>query len=536
MMSASEIEQLQAQNQWLVRELAKTQKELKKTHQEAKDHLVKIETLEEEIRLLNQRFFGRRSEKWPDDEKKQAELFDEAEVASLRPHQDAESESIEEPESTVEVSAHRRKTCGRRPLPKHIVREDIVHDIDEADKKCSCGCEKQLIGKEITERLEVIPAQLKVQRHIRYKYACSSCKGSENKQSVMIAPPAPQLLPKTIATTGLLAYIITNKYVDGIPLYRQQRLFDRVGIDLPRETLGRWIMSVAGKIEPLVEVFTQQIRSFPALLMDETTVQVMGEVGKENTTKSYMWVARGGPPTAPVIRFTYSQSRASSVAESLLTGYQGFVQTDGYAGYDTPCSNPAITHVGCFAHARRKFIEAQKVSKKSAQATEAISFIKKLYKAEIDAKATNTNTEAFVRERKRLVQPILESFHTWLVKKELTVLPSSTLGKAISYTLGQWPKLIRYIESPYLTPDTNRVENAIRPFVVGRKGWLMHGSPLGAYASATLYSIVETAKANGLEPYWYLRHLLTQVEQHSGNPDWESLAPWNLKKEDIKPF
>lgn len=521
MVTLAELKKLVQENELLKKELDKMVRE--NTH-----HLRTIEVLEEEIRVLHQRFFAKRSEKWPEDEQKQAYLFDEAEIAAS----EQEPNSFEE--SSTEQKKPRIKKSGRKPLPESLVREEIIHDIDEAQKVCSCGCKKTVIGQEVSEKLEIIPAQLKVQRHIRLKYGCSSCKDETKGPTVIVAPTPPQILPKTMATPGLLAYVIASKYADGIPLNRQERLFGRIGIQLPRETLGRWVMSVATKVEPLIDVFTQNIKNYPAVLMDETTLQVMNEIGKENTTTSYMWVARGGPPDSPVVRFSYSPSRGSSVAEKLLENYRGFVQTDGYAGYDKPCSVQGITHVTCFAHARRKFYEAQKASKKSAQALEALSYIKKLYKAETQARAASFSQKDFVEKRKALVQPVFEAFYQWLLKKEQTVLSSSALGKAIAYTLGQWEKLIRYVDSPDLTPDTNRVENAIRPFVVGRKNWMVQGSPRGAFASAVLYSIIETAKANNLEPYWYLRHLLEAVEQNLDNPDWEALAPWNLTKEQIR--
>jgi transposase len=263
--------------------------------------------------------------------------------------------------------------------------------------------------------------------------------------------------------------------------------------------------------------------------MDETPVQVLGEVGKKNTSKSYMWVARGGDPKYPLLLYQYHRSRSKEVANDFLIDYKGYLQTDGYAGYDEAGGQKGIVHVGCWAHVRRKFFEAKSGSKKVGSADEALSRIGKLYMKERsirellhDEKITE---DEFQEERKAYCEPILEQFHTWLIKRESQVPPSTLLGKAITYTLGQWPKLVRYLEHWALTPDTNQVENAIRPFVVGRKNWLFSGSPKGALASSVLYSLVETAKANDIEPYRYLRFLFEQIPKAKTKSDYQNLLP-----------
>jgi transposase len=272
----------------------------------------------------------------------------------------------------------------------------------------------------------------------------------------------------------------------------------------------------------------KQLQAGSVLQMDETPVQVMNENDRENTQKSYMWLARGGPPGKPVVLYEYRETRAASHIHSFLEGFTGFLQTDGYEGYSCALkSHPAITHVGCFAHARRKFFEASKVSKKAVTAEAGIKFIKSLYRIEIELRAGNLDDAAFVEKRKELCAPVLASFRKWLEEQSLIVLPSSLTGNAIGYTLKQWPLLSAYLGSPFLTPDNNASENAIRPFVIGRKNWLFCGSPDGAVSSCAMYSLIETAKQNSLNPHDYLSFLFEKAPLAKNEKDWISLLPWN---------
>ena len=263
--------------------------------------------------------------------------------------------------------------------------------------------------------------------------------------------------------------------------------------------------------------------------MDETTVQVMGEEGRDDTQKSYMWLARGGPSGRTVVSYEYRQTRAGRHTKELLSGYTGYLQTDGYEGYDSAVKDmPLIIHVGCFAHARRKFFEASKSTNKPHSAEEGIKHIRKLYELEERLRKENFSEDDFLSERLKQAGPILATFRKWLEKRANEVLPSSLLGKAVAYTLKQWDKLVAYLESPYLTPDNNACENAIRPFVLGRKNWLFNKSPQGAESSCGIYSLIETAKQNGLEPLKYLRVLFEKAPHASATENWEKLLPWNI--------
>lgn len=492
----------------------------------------KIQFLEEQIRLLRNEIFGRSSEKRPVEANAlQRSLFDET---------DSEAEALEtSDEGTAEgitVGAHVRKKSGRKPLPEDLPRVEVIHDIDESQKQCACGCQKSCIGEEVSEQLDIVPAQMRVIRHIRPKYACKKCEGVESDgPTVSIAPPPPQLIPKSMATAGLLAHILIAKFEDALPFYRQTKQFARLGIDLPRATMCNWARQVAEKAKPLAPLMAQLIREGPIVNIDETRVQVLGEPGRSDTQKSYMWIFRGGDPDWPVLCYQYHPTRSGSVPQNYLGAYKGYAQTDGYIGYDPLGRQPGIIMLGCWAHARRKFHDVikaagSKAPKKSLAANEAIDFIAVLYKIENQMRVEKLDMDQRKEYRQQHAKPVLARFKKWLDEKVVLTPPGGLLGKAISYTLNQWPRLLVYLEDGRLRPDNNLAENAIRPFVVGRKNWLFSGSPSGAHASAFIYSLIETAKANGLKPYAYLRYLFEQLPLAQTEDDYRRLLPPYIAK------
>jgi transposase len=480
----------------------------------------RVEILAEQIAWFKNRFFARSSEALSEKDRRQLRLFDEVESSQ-------QAHPGEDPQALVRIPEHTRGKAKRRPLPDALPREEVVIDIPEEQKRCLCGAELVRIGEEVSEKLDVIPPQLRVIRTIRPKYACHDCEGSgdEQRPAVRIAAMPPALIDKGIASAGLLAYIVTSKFCDCLPLYRQEKQFERIGVELSRRTMADWMIATSEACAPLMKVLESRLRSGPLLQLDETTVQVMEEPGRENTTTSYMWVARGGAPEAPVILYHYAPSRSTEVAKEMIGRFEGYLQTDGYEVYDRVCEGaPKLIHAGCWAHVRRKFFEAQKSSKKAGSAEVALATIGKLYRAEGE-RAVHKTPEEFVVARRRIVEPALADFHTWLERRASQVPPETLLGKAVGYALTQWPKLTRYLDHAALTPDTNAVENAIRPFVLGRKNWLFSGSPRGAAASARLFSIIETAKANGHEPYWYLRKLFQGLPTARNEAELLDLAP-----------
>jgi len=478
----------------------------------------------EQIRLLRAQLYGRKSEKgFTDSQAQPLPLFDMPEP------------EIVAPEEKVEVPAHTRKKSGRKPLPEELPRVEIVHDLAAEEKICGCGSELSRIGEEVSEQLDIVPAKIQVIRNIRPKYACRRCEGVEdNGPSVKIAPPPPQIIPKSIVTPSLLAHVLTGKFVDAVPFYRQEKQFSRLGIEISRTSMCSWAMKAAEACTALFNLLQDEVLSGYLINIDETTVQVLAEPGRDPTTKSYMWIFRRGDPEKPVLIYQYHPTRASVVAATFLRGYKGFVQTDGYSGYDFLDSEPDIEHIGCWAHARRKFkdvVKAQgKDRKKTGSADVALNYIGSLYRIEKEAKTNNLKPDGIYLKRQQESMPILNEFRQWLLKRSTQTPPKSLLGKAISYTLKQWPRLVGCLRDGRLPMDNNAAENSIRPFVVGRKNWLFAGTPEGATASAVLYSLVETAKINNLEPYSYFRHIFNKLPVAKSLEDLEALLPWNLDR------
>jgi len=478
--------------------------------------------LQEQVRFLNDKIFGRRSERKVKDDG-QLSLFDIPEP---------ELSLLEQPEEEIVIAAHTRKKKGRKALPADLPRIDVIHDLDDEEKQCNCGTEKERIGEEVSEQLEYIPPKLRVIRNIRYKYACKNCEGVEDENpTIAIARMPDQIIPKSIATPGLLAHILTAKFADALPFYRQEKQFSRLGIELPRATMCNWGIKVADACDILLDIMQDEILKGPLINIDETTLKVLKSPRK---SKSYVWVFRGGPLDKPIILFQYHPTRSGDAAVNFLKGYEGIVQTDGYCGYDFLDEESNIIHAACWVHARRKFKAVTKVAgnknNPSSNAKAALKYISKLYKIEKDARQENLSATELHQKRQASAVPILDEFKKWLDHRVEKVPPKSLLGKAIHYTLNQWTRLNQYTENGIIKPDNNLVENAIRPFVVGRKNWLFSGSPRGAHASAMIYSLIETAKANSLEPYWYLRYLFEKLPEAMTTEDFTALTPQHIDK------
>ena len=507
------------------------------------EHGEVVARLWEEIRHLRKKLFGRKSEKSLEVDSEQGALFDFPEADE--PGSDPDEATADNDEDDfIEIGGHkRRRKPGRKPLPPDLPREDIVHDIPDEEKHCACGAELVRIGEEVSERLRYIPARTVVERHIRPKYACRCCEGTEDeKPTVKIAPLPSRLLPKTIATPSLVAHILTSKFCDAVPFYRQEKQFARIGVEISRTTMCNWAMKVGQAVDGLIEALERHIRSGPMIGMDETTVQVLKELDRAATTKSYMWVFRGGDPGKPGIRYFYAPSRAGRIASEFLGEYQGVVQSDGYKGYGFLDQRNGIVHLGCWAHVRRKFVEVvnanrrdkgAKPKKKVSRAEKIVKLIRQLYKAEKSLRSKGLADTEFVKGRKELVEPVLDELKEMIEDLRLKTPPGGLLGKAVSYALGQWPRLKEYVNYAFATPDNNLVENAIRPFVVGRKNWLFSGHAKGAEAGAAIYSLVETAKANGLEPFSYLEYIFERLPFVESRVGYDALLPQNLSQEEI---
>ena len=483
---------------------------------------IQAEVLQEKLNLALAHRYAARSEKRSVD---QLALFDETEGEVAAYPAVAEAD----PGPMTIVPAHVRPKAGRKPLPASLPRVDIVHELG-ADARL-CPHDGQLlteIGAEVSEQLDIIPATIRVLRHIRTKYACAC------GQCVKTAPLAPQPLPKSMASPGLLAHIAVSKYQDALPLYRQETILQRIGVDLPRATLAAWMIKAGVLIQPLINLMRDQLLGYDILQMDETPVQVLKEPGKVAQSQSYLWVQRGGPPGQPIILFDYDPTRGSAVPVRLLDGFRGVLQTDGYAAYNAVVCAQGLTHAGCLAHARRRFdeaIKAQGKHKKKGLAEEGLQQIQRLYAVEkIVREVTPEDRYAYRLEH---AKPLWEALRVWLATHRPQVPPQTALGKALGYLHNEWDKLVVYLQDGRLAIDNNATENALRPFCVGKKNWLFSDSVAGIKSSANLYSLIESAKACGLEPYTYLRRIFTDLPKAQSIPDFEALLPGAMKPDQI---
>lgn len=500
-----------------------------KDHPEPARLAARIALLEEENRWLKQQLFGRSSERRTADDispDQQRLIFNEAEAIAP---------AVSTVEPVITIPAHDRKQRGRKALPTQLPRVEIIHDLPDSEKVCTgvacASAALTVIGQECSEQLDYVPAKLRVLKHIRLKYACPCCA-----QGVKTARAAAQLLPKSNASPSLLAAIVTAKYVDGTPLYRQEAQFKRLGIELPRATQANWIIKLGAAVQPLINLMSEQLRTQPLIHLDETTLQVLKH---DKHSDHYLWVSCAGPPHQKIVLFDYDPSRGASVPRRLLQDYQGLLLTDGYEAYDAALTGTSITHAACWAHVRRKFDEAHKAAvAKDSYANVALDCIGQLYQVERQIKqrreqhqqrGESFSAEQILALRAQHSMPIIAQLQTWLHAQADQVLPQSALGKAIAYTLKQWPKLIVFLRHALVPLDNNRCENAIRPFVIGRKNWLFCDTKAGAHASAHLYSLIETAKANGLEPHAYLTRLFTDLPKATCLADFEALLPFKIK-------
>jgi transposase len=478
--------------------------------------------LNELIAARNLRLFGRSSEKLTHDEL-QYWLFNEAEIASapLLPITD----------NGVQIKAHVRHTRGRKPISDKLPREIVEHKLSDSEKVCvHCEKARPALAPDVHEEVEMEPAKVYVKKHIYEKVGPCDCGESKKagEPPIVEAAREPRLIPGGIAAPSMLANLITSKFCDGLPFYRQEKILARYGVDYPRETMCKQIIAVARKCQDLIDLMWEDLRAGPVLNLDETRLRVLNEPGRDSPTISWMHVAVGKKDGRPIILFHYHMKRSGDVVAEAIRGFRGYLQTDGLAAYNSVGAQEGIIHVGCFQHARSNFFETKKAGGgASGLADHALGLIGNLFRIEDDLREDRLPENDFVIARRMKAEPVLKQLHEWLVEYYPQVPPRSLLGNAIQYCLKEWEKLIRYLDHPLLTPSNNAAENAIRPFVIGRKNWLFSYSQGGAHASATHYSLVESAKANGLEPFAYTRYVLT-VLPNTPKDKLRDLLPYNI--------
>lgn len=475
-----------------------------------------INSLTEMLRIYRHRQFGSKSEKIPHE---QLGIFNEADLPkNITPIIEADAE--------IHIASHtRKKSPGRKPLPADLPREQRVYDLPDEEKICPCGSELTHIKDEKCEQLEIIPAKVYVIEHLRKKYACKNCE-----EMIVTAAMPQQPIPRSIASPGLLSHVLVSKFQDHLPLHRQEKMLRRIGVDIPRSTLCLWVNRSAQLLKPMLALIHKTILEYDIAYADETTTQVLKDPNKGVQSKKYMWVFAGGPPDKFAFYYHYHHSRSHDVPLAFFDRYQGYIHCDGYGGYDALSEkSPDITLSGCMYHARRKFAEILKVTKATeGVAYDVLQFIARLAKIEDEIQSLSADDKYQIRLEK--AEPILKAMHDYLTSAYPRVVPKSPLGTAVSYTLNQWPKLLTYLQDGRLENNNNRTERAIKPFAIGRKGWLFSDSVAGAEAGAAIFSLIETCKYHDIEAYDWLRYVLEKMPGCQSDEEIKALLPFNIDR------
>lgn len=476
--------------------------------------------LRHQLEQLKKRLFGPKSEKWTQEPGLFAELLDLVEAAKdEEAAPEPESEPVPEPAPPA-----RRKGHGRGKPAAHLPRVRRVHELPPDQCQCAeCQGALQPFGEEVSEQLNYLPPRYYVTEHVRLKYACPACQGH-----VVTAPAPSKPLGKGLPGAGLLAHVLVSKYGDHLPLHRQEGIFRRHGLDLNRSTLGDWVAASAEQLKPLVERMRGAIFRSKVVHTDDTPVPVQDGARKQ-TRQARLWVYLGDAQH-PMIVYDYTPGRGREGPERMLKSYAGYLQADAYAGYDRIYArgerDPArrVVEVGCWAHARRKFVEAE--TSDAGRALRAKARIAMLYAVEKDAAGLDAESRRALRQEK--AEPVLTAFREWLEAESRVVLPKSPMGAAIQYALNQWGALTRYQEDGDLAIDNNAAERALRPVAVGRKNWLFAGSDKGGERASIVYSLIATCKRHSVDPFAYLRDVLDRIGDHPVNA-LEELFPQNWR-------
>lgn len=487
-----------------------------------------VSVLMEALRLARHKQFGASSEKISEDAMEQLSfLFNEAEVC-------AEEEAEE---SVTSVAAHKRHKKHQYTLdniPDGTPTEVVEHRLEGEDLICpECGNTMTEIGKEVVNKLKMRPAEVIVEQHIYYTYACRKCNETGIETPVVKAPREKSIIPGSFATPEAIAHIMVQKFVMGSPLYRQEQELNRRGIQLSRQTMSNWILrATEDYLTPIYDRLHEELRKREVLHADETTLQVLHEEGKAPQSESYMWLYRtSGDTDKPVVLYEYQPGRGAKHPKEFLTGFKGYLHTDGYAGYHNLPEE--IVVVGCWTHARRKFDEAVKAlpkgKAKGSSAAQGLAYCQKLF--DLEEQFADLSPEERYKKRLEQAKPVLDALLSWANSR--MAAPKSALGKALNYLKEQWPYLTNYLKDGRLELSNNRAERSIKPFVIDRKNFLFANTPKGATGSAVMFSLIQTAIENGLDPYRYLTWLLKIANSADlNNPDIvEKLLPWNAPGE-----
>lgn len=499
------------------------QEQLEKENAELKARVQELEVLNkwytEQLKLLRQKQFGASSEKSKRDDQEQLNLFNEAE---------AERQAIVV-EPDVETVSCQRKKSKRGENMKNLPVEVIEYTLPEGETACpACGEEMHVMSKEVRKELTIVPAKVKVIEHVSYVYSCRSCEKNNVETPVITADAPKALLPKSMVSPELLAYIMSQKFVNAMPLYRQEQDFKRLGVILSRQNLSNWVIKGATLLEPLLAKLKQELILRPLLHADESTLEVLCEPGRPAQTDSYMWLYRtSGDTERPIVLYDYQEGRSGRFAKDYLAGFSGYLHTDGWHGYHK-LEEAGVTLCGCWSHAKRKFHDALTgAGTKQPDSKEAIgiAYCDQLFAVEKKAEEKQMTPKERHKLRQKEAKPILKAFYKWIEACWDTTLPQSLLGKAFTYAQNQKKYLTTYLSDGRIEISNNRAERSIKPFVIGRKNWLFCNTPGGATSSAIVYSLIQTAIENGLNPRAYLEWVFKKI-QLQDDICVEKLLPW----------
>ena len=465
------------------------------------------EQLTHEIALLRRHRFGKRSEGVNRQQYNLLEELVDEDTAAIEQELERLAESRPRPEPKT-------RTPKRRPLPPQLPRTEIHHEPEHTT--CNCGCTLTRIGEDVSEKLDYEPGSFSVERHIRGKWACQQC------ETITQAPVAPHVIDKGIPTTNLLAQVLISKYADHLPLYRQEQIYARAGVELPRSTLADWVGRCGVELTPLVEHLRSKLLEHAVLHADETPVPMLSP-GKKRTHQAYIW-AYATTRYAPVqgVIYDFQPSRSGKASREFLADWRGQLVCDDYTGYKAGFTT-GMTEVGCWAHARRKFHELLERNQ-SPIAEKALSYIGMLY--DVERQASGLPPEERQRLRDTEARPVITHLREWLTGQRSRLTSGTRTAKAIDYTLKRWAALIRYLDDGNLPIDNNWVENQIRPWALGRSNWLFAGSLRSGQRGANVMTLIQSAKINGLDPQAYLRDVLERLPS-ARQSDLDDLLPHN---------
>ncbi len=450
--------------------------------------------LTHENALLKRMKFAAQSERFNAEQRSLLEDEIEADLAAVA----IEIEQLQPPATAPEV----KQQPKRQPLPANLPRREICHEPESTT--CQCGCQMKRIGEDVAEKLDYVPGVFTVERHIRGKWACAQC------ETITQAPVESHVIDKGIPTTGLLAQVLVAKYADHLPLYRQETIFARSGLAIPRSTLAQWVGTCGVRLQPLVDALKAEILSHRVLHADETPVQML-KPGKGTTHRAYLWAyAPGAFEDMKAVVYDFCESRAGEHARNFLGDSKGALTCDDFAGYKALIAS-GVTEVGCLAHARRKFFDLH-AAHKSQIAGFALEQFAKVYDIEREIKELNADQRQSIRQQHS--KPVLDALHQWMTLQRQKLPDSSATAKALDYSLRRWTALTRFVDDGQLPVDNNWIENQIRPIAIGRANWLFAGSLRAGQRAAAVMSLVQSARMNGHDPYAYLKDVLTRLPTH----------------------